>query len=245
MEKVKRLAHLINNFFCVIEVLIIVFIFVYCLIFYDKVTFNNEEEQKLYVSKRIFVFTFVVSSIIFVCSVIAVFAVFIIKCFKHSINRYLGDKYPGGVEKEMFKNKIPASADYLISLGLANTLIGLYIGIDNQDIGDYVFIKDLALGVGLMTVLMTVFDRIITYLLYFSLLDNKVDHLEILILKSAHCARFVKHSLIEYFIRLFMLDTAWHSVSWSCSFLFLVKASTWWWWFMRRMISIGSVLSTY
>jgi len=186
VRKVRLLAQWINNILCVAQVLLVTFICFYCAWHYNSVAYSKEEittMKKHYVKKRIFEFSLVVSTILFICSLIAVFAVSFLY-FRHMKLK----------NRDMYKTdvyQLPPPANNLINLGLANTLLGQYIGIDDEDVGEYVLLQDISMYVGSITIFMTILDTIISLSLYVAMRDGQLDIPEIKVIKIIHVMRYL------------------------------------------------------
>ena len=140
-----------------------------------------------YPPKSVFLFSFIVSAIvssaIIVTSVLASFLfVFEARTFKQ-LERW-GWVTPGDKRKN-----IPAGAHLVIDEGLATVLINLYIGINVEEVGANVKQRDLALAIGLLTVVMILFHTIIFYAIHISSRDGIFDQMEVALIKSCHVFR--------------------------------------------------------
>merc|ERR1712227_931288 len=76
----------------------------------------------------------------------------------------------------------------LINLGLANTLLGQYIGIDDKEVGQFVLLQDFSMYVGSITIFMTILDTIISLSLYVAMRDGQLD---IPVIKIIHVMRYL------------------------------------------------------
>ena len=165
-EKVKRIrtiAHWINNFLCLIQVVLVNILFIYCLTYYNSVSYDDES-SKYFVIKRIFMLSFLVSMMTFGCTIIAIGAAVFLYCLHNTLV-----KAKLVVKKERVdirESNLPPPASYVIDIGLANVLLGLYIGIDESLVGDKVLLHDLSLWIGVITMLMTMLDTIVTVSLH-------------------------------------------------------------------------------
>ena len=86
-EKVRRIrtiAHWINNFLCLIQVVLVNILFIYCLTYYNSVSYDDER-SKYFVIKRIFMLSFLVSMMTFGCTIIAIGAAVFLYC-RHNTN---------------------------------------------------------------------------------------------------------------------------------------------------------------
>ena len=87
------------------------------------------------------------------------------------------------------EDHLPQASSYVIEMGLANVLLGLFIGIDESRVGTSVLLQDLALYVGVTTMLMVMLDTIIILTLFISLSDGKLDLWEARFFKVVHLLR--------------------------------------------------------
>ena len=91
----------------------------------------------------------------------------------------------------MSQSKLPPSSNYVIDIGLANILLNTFILIDESQVGDKVLLQNLALWVGVITMLMTMLDTIITLTLFIAMRDNQMQLGEVTFLKIMHLLRSV------------------------------------------------------
>jgi len=102
---------------------------------------------------------------------------------------------------------LPPPARSLLPLGLANALLGLYIGIPGDDVevvGPSVFLLDLCLYIGTITILLTVLESVCRLVLMASLRDGVVDVEEEKVVRGLHIARYAMA-----FAQLFMFAIMW------------------------------------
>ena len=184
VDRVRLLAQWINNSLCVAQVVLVTFIWSYCVWNYNTVVYTEEEKDvnKNFVKRRIFEFSLVISSILFVCSIIAVTAVSFLYCVHKKQKKRQG-------YKSDFHQQLPPPANNLINLGLANTLLGQYIGIDDKEVGQFVLLQDFSMYVGSITIFMTILDTIISLSLYVAMMDGQLDISEVNVIKIIHIIR--------------------------------------------------------
>ena len=138
---------------------------------------KDVSKKKNYVKKSL-----VISTILFVCSIIAVTAVSFLYCVHKKQKKRQG-------YKSDFHQQLPPPANNLINLWLANTLWGQYIGIDDKEVGQFVLLQDFSMYVGSITIFMTILDTIISLSLYVAMMDGQLDISEIKVIKIIHILR--------------------------------------------------------
>ena len=89
---------------------------------------------------------------------------------------------------EAFRH-LPPTSSYVIEIDLANVLLGIYIGIDEKSVGESVHLRELALWVGVITMLMVMLDTIITLTLFITMRDGRLDLVEMKFFKAIHLLR--------------------------------------------------------
>ena len=174
VERLSGLAKVLNNLVGVLQVMLLVVLFIYSISIYSKVEFNDQESP-FYVKKRIFMFSLVVSFIMFISALVGATLMIILATHK----------------------PLPLSPTTTNSptlpLGLANAMLGLYIGIPGDDqsiIGPKVILLDLCLYIGTVTVFMTVLESVIKVALTVALRDGHLDMEEATLLKYTQMARY-------------------------------------------------------
>ena len=188
VRKIRTIAHWINNFLCLIQVVLVNILFIYCLTYYNSVSYDDES-SKYFVIKRIFMLSFLVSMMTFGCTIIAIGAAVFLYCLHNTLV-----KAKLVVKKERVdirESNLPPPASYVIDIGLANVLLGLYIGIDESLVGDKVLLHDLSLWIGVITMLMTMLDTIVTVSLHIAMRDGRLDDKEVKFIKTVHYIRYV------------------------------------------------------
>jgi len=192
-EKVRRVretAHLVNNTLCCIQVIVTNILFVYCLIHKNDVVYSKEEKTngKYFVEKRIFTLTLYISIMVFSATLVAILAVVYLYCIHGQLMKNLLE-----VKNPKFDadSHLPPASSYVIEIGLANVLLNLFIGIDETRVGELVHLQDLALWVGVITMLMVMLDNIITLTLFISMSDGKLDLWELRFFKAIHLLRYL------------------------------------------------------
>ena len=87
------------------------------------------------------------------------------------------------------KMKVPPSAATIIDMGLSIVLVGLYIGIEDDTVGEKVDLQVLCLWVGTITFMMVMLDTITNVTLHIVTKDGRLDVDESLFLKVMHYLR--------------------------------------------------------
>ena len=184
-ERVKHLTGLVkqlNNLVGVLQVLLLVVLFIYSVSMYAKVDFYDKQSP-YYVKKRIYMFTLVVSFIMFISALVA-----------GTLMTLLAIHKPLPVPPTTAHSPtLPHPAYSILPLGLANAMLGLYIGIPGDDqsiIGPKVVLLDLCLYIGTVTIFMTVLESVIKVALTVALRDGHLDVEEAMMLKYTHMARY-------------------------------------------------------
>ena len=72
IRKIRTIAHWINNFLCLIQVVLVNIPFMYCLTYYNLVSYDDERSKFFFVIKRIFMLSFLVSMMTFGCTIIII-----------------------------------------------------------------------------------------------------------------------------------------------------------------------------
>ena len=184
-ERVKHLTGLVkqlNNLVGVLQVLLLVVLFIYSVSMYAKVDFNDKQSP-YYVKKRIYMFTLVVSFIMFISALVAATLMTLLAIHKPLPLPPTTAHSP----------TLPHPAYSILPLGLANAMLGLYIGIPGDDqsiIGPKVVLLDLCLYIGTVTIFMTVLESVIKVALTVALRDGHLDVEEAMMLKYTHMARY-------------------------------------------------------
>ena len=82
VRNVRKLAHWINNFLCLSQVIMVNVLFLMCMYYNDKVVYekNAEGAENYFVKKQIFMLCEVVSTMVFGCTLIAAVAVIFLYC---------------------------------------------------------------------------------------------------------------------------------------------------------------------
>ena len=164
--------------------------FGYCIYWKDRVSHDEKDEEnyKHFVQKRIWMLSFIVSSLTFGCTIIAAGAailIFTIFKFKEKKMENVSPRVIGKVDKM----KVPPSAATIIDMGLSNVLVGLYIGIEDDTVGEKVDLQVLCLWVGTITFMMVMLDTITNVTLHIVTKDGRLDVDESLFLKVMHYLR--------------------------------------------------------
>ena len=128
--------------------------------------------------------SFVVSSMLFGCAIVAVLMVLFLYCLHNQLARTF-------IATKITSARLPPPSNYVIDIGLANVLLALYIGINEDMVGPDVMLHDLALWVGVLTMCMVMLDTIMTLALYIALSDGKLQLGEYTFLQIMHFFRYL------------------------------------------------------
>lgn len=187
VKKIRSIANWVNNFLCLIQVVLVNILFIFCVTYYNSVSYDDEK-SKYFVIKRIFMLSFLVSMMTFGCTIIAIGAAVFLYCLHNTLVKA---KLVVKKEKvDIRESNLPPPASYVIDIGLANVLLGLYIGIDESLVGDAVLLQDLSLWIGVITMLMTMLDTIVTVSLHIAMRDRRLDDKELKFIKTVHYIRY-------------------------------------------------------
>jgi len=185
-SKVEKLAYLavhFNRLVMLLQVVLLLVIFFYTVSLYPNVDFHNEESP-YYVKERIYVFSLLISSIMFFSILVA--GIVMLALYLHT--PLPSSNSPKNVDL------LPHPASSVLPLGLANVLLGMYIGIPGDDrslVGPKVFLLDLCLWIGAITVLMTVMVSVIRVAAAVALRDGHIDVQEATLLKRMELSRYL------------------------------------------------------
>jgi len=185
-EKVECLAGLatkLNHLVGLLQALLLIIIFVYSVSLYSVVDFDDQQSP-YYVKKRIYMFSLVVSFIMFISTLVAATLVLIL-----TTHHFIPPS-----SSHAHSPTLPHPAYSILPLGLANALLGLYIGIPGDDhsiVGPKVILLDLCLYIGTVTVFMTVLQSVIKVALTVALRDGHLDVKEATLLKYMHMVRYI------------------------------------------------------
>ena len=187
-KQVRKMAHIVNNTLCCMQVIVTNIMFFYCLVYKNDVVFDQKFKAPgvYFVERRVFTLSFYVSIMVFAATVVAVLAVVYLYCIHGRLMKKLFNVKDRKVHAE---DHLPPASSYVIEMGLANVLLGLFIGIDESRVGTSVLLQDLALYVGVTTMLMVMLDTIIILTLFISLSDGKLDLWEARFFKVVHLLR--------------------------------------------------------
>ena len=187
VRKIRVIAHWINNFLCVVQVVLVNIMFIFCVTYFNSVTYKDEK-SKYFVIKRIFMLSFLVSMMTFGCTIIAIGAAVFLYCLHNTlVKANLVDEKE---KVDIRSSNLPPPASYVIDIGLANVLLGLYIGIDESLVGSKVLLQDLSLWIGVITMLMTMLDTIVNVSLHIAMRDGRLDDKEVKFIRTIHYIRW-------------------------------------------------------
>ena len=187
VKKVRKMAHYTNNSLCFIQVILTNLMFVYCLVHYNDVDYENAE-SRFYVKRNVFVFSFCVSAMAFGASVLVIVTTMYLYCIHRPIIRNIDGSNLKDSKYKAYED-LPPPSNYVIELDLANVLLFIYIRFDEKLVGDSVQLHELVLCVGVITVIMVLLDTIITLFLFITMRNGRIDLVEMRILKSIHLLR--------------------------------------------------------
>ena len=161
VEKVREVAHRVNQTLCILQILMALVMFAYCLHWERDVTNEvSDKDEDNYVQRNIWMLSFVFSGVCFGCTIVAVIAAISI-----GILYKLKVKLTSAAKEDA--NPVPPTAEPIIDPALSYTLIDLYIGIDLNSIErDQKDLLTLCLWVGMITFMMLALDNILSVSLY-------------------------------------------------------------------------------
>ena len=221
VKRVKMVAKIFSGVLAVAEAGLVSYIFFYCAIHYNSAheeflmreAYSDFEtafgRKPYYVEHKVFLFTFIVSAVTFGGTVIAIFLSVFLICFEGQLYAWLKSKYPRRLRgMSEGKTSIPKAANYIIDEGLSTVLINVFIGmfdhnnhgyidnviflgIDENDVGEAIYLKTFSLAVGMITMAMSLFNTIITYAMQISVRDGKLDAIEVKLIQVFHVIRYV------------------------------------------------------
>jgi len=187
VEKVREVAHRINQTLCILQILMALVMFAYCLHWESDVTNEvSDKEKDNYVQKNVWMLSFVFSGVCFGCTIVAVIAAISIGIlYKLKVKL-------ASTAKEEDSNPVPPTAEPIIDPALSYTLIDLYIGIDLNSVErDQKDLLTLCMWVGMITFMMLALDNILSVSLYIISKQNRLVIDEVLFQKIIHYLRYV------------------------------------------------------
>ena len=187
VEKVREVAHRINQTLCILQILMALVMFAYCLHWESDVTNEvSDKEKDNYVQKNVWMLSFVFSGVCFGCTIVAVIAAISIGIlYKLKVKL-------ASTAKEEDSNPVPPTAEPIIDPALSYTLIDLYIGIDLNSVErDQKDLLTLCMWVGMITFMMLALDNILSVSLYIISKQNRLVIDEVLFQKIIHYLRLV------------------------------------------------------
>ena len=132
VRKVRAIANWVNNFLCLVQVVLVNILFVFCVTYYNSVSYDDDK-SKYFVIKRVFMLSFLVSMMTFGCTIIAIGAAVFLYCLHNTLVK--ANLVVKKEKVDIRESNLPPPASYVIDIGLANVLLGLYIGIDESLVG--------------------------------------------------------------------------------------------------------------
>ena len=181
-----RLLKATNRVVGVVQVLLLLLLFLYTVSHYSAADFEDHQSEH-FVKKRIFMFSMIVSCTMFVSILVAAAVVGFIYC-KQRGRREDQEGRQGAREAAM----VPPARS-LLPLGLANALLGLYIGVPGEDaavVGPAVYLLDLCLYLATATILITVLEAVARVALLAAMMDGLLDAEEERMVRVLHLARY-------------------------------------------------------
>ncbi|XP_023331396.1 uncharacterized protein LOC111703628 isoform X2 [Eurytemora carolleeae] len=161
------LLNYVKTYICALECVLLVVLFLYCIYYYTVIDTLNPSSP-FYVADRIFYFSMVVSSIMFVSLIIGLIILVYLKHKKQRIDPDIG------LLKQLTEICTPSTN--LIPMGVANGLIALYI-IQPPDANkdDKVFLDTLALTLGSISIFLSSLESIGKIAMMVALRDGQLD----------------------------------------------------------------------
>ena len=189
VEKVREAAHRINQTLCILQILMALVMFAYCLHWERDVTNEvSDKEEDNYVQKNVWMLSFVFSGVCFGCTIVAVTAAISI-----GILYKLKVKLASAAKEDA--NPVPPTAEPIIDPALSYTLIDLYIGIDLNSVErDQKDLLTLCMWVGMITFMMLALDNILSVSLYIISKQDRLVIDEVLFQKIIHYLRWVTNN---------------------------------------------------
>ena len=167
----------------VVQVGLLLLLFVFTASHYSTADFDDTESEH-YVKKRVFMFSLIVSTVMFISALLTITLAGMILLWQQAAGGR--PAVAGGREA------LPAARS-LLPLGLANALLGLYIGIPGDDstvVGADVFLLELCLYIGTTTILRTELESVGRIALLAAMWDGVVDPSEVDLLRGVNLARY-------------------------------------------------------
>ena len=84
VRKVRAIANWVNNFLCLVQVVLVNILFIFCVTYYNSVSYDDEK-SKYFVIKRVFMLSFLVSMMTFGCTIIAIGAAVFLYCLHNTL----------------------------------------------------------------------------------------------------------------------------------------------------------------
>ena len=180
---VAKVLKFFNRIVGGVQMCLLILLFLFTISHYTAADFEDHESEH-FVKKRIFMFSLIVSSVMF-ASLVVTFVIAGFIYFRQNPSKVLPSKDS--------PSQLPSPARSLLPLGLANALLGLYIGIPGDDaevIGASVFLLDLCLYIGTITIVLTVLESVGRVALMASMRDGVLDAKEEKIMRGIHLSRY-------------------------------------------------------
>ena len=194
VEKVREAAHRINQTLCILQILMALVMFAYCLHWERDVTNEvSDKDEDNYVQRNIWMLSFVFSGVCFGCTIVAMIAAISI-----GILYKLKVKLTSAAMEDA--NPVPPTAEPIIDPALSYTLIDLYTGIDLNSVKrDQKDLLTLCMWVGMITFMMLALDNILSVSLYIISKQDRLVIDEVLFQKIIHYLRCVTNNNLQKF----------------------------------------------
>ena len=183
---VVRLLQIFNACVAVVQVGLLVLLFLHTASHFYTANFDDTESPH-HVKKRIFMFSLIVSCVMFFSALLTM-----------ALGSYLYCRQDTSLPAPRAAHGPPPPARSLLPLGLANALLGLYIAIpgdDRQVVGSAVFLLDLCLYMGTVTIVVTVLEATGRIALLAAMRDGVLDTTEERMVRGLHLARYAMAAL--------------------------------------------------
>ena len=186
VEKVRVVAHRVNQTLCILQIFMAFVMFCYCLHWHDDVTNEvSDKDEDNYVQRNIWMLSFVFSGVCFGCTIVAVIAAISIGIlYKLRVNM-------SSATKEEDAIPVPPTADPIIDPILSYIFIDQYIGVDLDTLDrEKKDLLTLCLWVGMMTFMMLMLDNILSVSLHIISKQHRLVIDEKLFQKVIHYLRY-------------------------------------------------------
>ena len=175
-----RILQVANAVVIVIQTGLLILLFLYTAAHYNTVDFHDKTSNH-FIKKRIYYFSFIISTAMFISALLTI-----------SLGAFLFlRKSPTVASCPTQQTPSLPPARSFLPLGLANALLGLYVGLpEDQEVGKSVFLLELCLYVGTITILVTVLQSVARIVLLVALRDGVLDSGEARTERGVQLARY-------------------------------------------------------